>query len=128
MSSTRSSRAATATKSRSTSTPTASGRDASDRIYMKSWNDEKEMLEKTLAVGQPKDFYKTKLTQMGYQVTSTNESERDHLEYEVVKGRNSYEVQLSMDDKTGRVNKVDVTTNMWESQATERALSSNARK
>jgi hypothetical protein len=106
----------------------ASGRDASDRLYMKSWNDEKDMLEQTLAVGQPKDFYKTKLTQMGYQVTSTNDAERDHLEYEVVKGRNSYEVQLSMDGKSGRVDKVDVTTNVWESDATERALSSNTRR
>jgi hypothetical protein len=106
----------------------ATGRDASDRLYMKSWNDQKEMLEQTLAVGQPKDFYKTKLTQLGYQVTSTNDAERDYLEYEVVKGRNSYEVQLSMDDKTGRVDKVDVTTNVWESDATERALSSDTRK
>jgi hypothetical protein len=106
----------------------ASGRDASDRLYMKSWNDEKEMLEQTLAVGQPQDFYKTKLTQMGYQVTSTNEAERDYLEYEVVKGRNSYEVQLSLDDQTGRVDEVDVTTNVWESDATERALSGNTRQ
>ena len=111
-----------------TVTTPATGADASDRLYMKSWNDEKDMLEKSLAAGQPKDFYKSKLTQLGYQVTATNDAERDYLEYEIVKGRNSYEVQLSVDDKTGRVDKVDVTTNRWEAPATERALSSNTRR
>ena len=111
-----------------TITTPASGPDASDRLYLKSWQDEKDRLEKSLATGQPKDFYKSKLTQLGFAITATNDAERDHLDYEVVKGRNSYEVQLSIDEKTGRVKDVDVTTNLWESDATERALSSNTRR
>jgi hypothetical protein len=111
-----------------TITTPASEPDASDRLYLKSWDDEKDRLEKSLAAGQPKDFYKSKLTQLGYQVTATNDAERDYLEYEVVKGGSSYEVQLSLNAKTGRVDKVDVTANRWEAPATERALSSNARR
>ena len=34
--------------------------------------------------GDTKEAVRAKLTQMGYQVTSTNEAERDYLEYEVV--------------------------------------------
>ncbi len=104
-----------------TFTPVTMG-DYSDRRYMKAWSGEKDMLEKALAKGQTPDAYRKKLTEMGYQVTSTNDREKDYIEYEVVKGRNSYEVQIDMDAKTGRAKGVDVTTNMWESDATERAL------
>jgi len=102
-------------------TPVTSG-NYSDRRYMKAWSGEKDGLEKAMAKGQTPDFYRKKLTEMGYQVTSTNDREKDYLEYEVVKGRNSYEVQIDMDAKTGRAKEVDVTSNMWESEATERAL------
>jgi len=101
--------------------------DYSERKYMKAWSGEKDMLEKALAKGQTTDYYSKKLAEMGYQVTSTNDREKDYLEYEVVKGRNSYEVQIDMDAKTGRSKKVDVTTNMWESEATERALETTKR-
>jgi hypothetical protein len=107
-------------------TPMVSG-DYSDRKYMKAWSGEKDMLEKALAKGQTPDFYRKKLADMGYQVTSVNDREKDYLEYEVVKGRNSYEVQIDMDAKTGRASTVDVTTNMWESEATESALEKSKR-
>ena len=101
--------------------------DYSDRKFMKAWSGEKEMLEKALAKGQTADFYRKKLADMGYQITSTNDREKAYVEYEVVKGRNSYEVQIDMDAGTGRATGVDVTTNMWESDATERALASAKR-
>lgn len=101
--------------------------DYSDRKYMKAWSGEKDMLQKALGKGQTPDFYRKKLADMGYQITSTNDREKGYVEYEVVKGRNSYEVQIDMDASTGRAKGVDVTTNMWESDATERAMASAKR-
>ena len=58
---------------------------------------------------------------MGYQVTSTNETKADYVEYEVVKGANTFEVQIDL--ANGVATEVDVTTNLWKSDATDRALS-----
>jgi len=44
------------------------------------------------------------------------------MEYEVVMGKNSYEVQLNMDERTGKVKEVEVSSNLWHADATERAL------
>lgn len=104
----------------------AKGAATSDRSLMKPWNDEKTALEKALPLGQAANFYKTKLAQLGYQVTSTNAAESDYLEYEVVKGRNSYEVKIDL-DKAGRATEVEVAANLWEAEATERALTSARR-
>jgi len=105
----------------------ANSGDYSDRKYMKAWSGEKDMLQKALGKGQTPDFYRKKLADMGYQITSTNDRDKGYVEYEVVKGRNSYEVQIDMDTGTGRAKGVDVTTNMWESEATERAMASAKR-
>ena len=94
----------------------------SDRGYQKGWTDDKGALEKAMAPGQDKAFYTSKLKQLGYQITSTNEANKSEVEYEVVKGTHSYEVQLNLDDKTGKVKDVDVSSNLWQSDATERAL------
>jgi ABC-type Fe3+-citrate transport system substrate-binding protein len=93
----------------------------SDRARMKDWSNEKEKLEKSLALGNDKAYYADQLKKMGYQITSTNDQEKDYVEYEVVKGRDSYEVQIDFDG--GKAKKVDVTTNMWQSDATDKALS-----
>lgn len=98
----------------------------SDRERMKGWSGEKEQLEKALAVGQNKPQYDALLKKMGYQITSVNDVEKDYLEYEVVKGDHSYEVQIDLDNKVGK--KIDVTTNMWAAEATEKALAANKRK
>ena len=47
----------------------------------------------------------------------------DYAEYEVVKGSDSYEVQIDF-DKGGKARKVDVAANVWKADATERALKS----
>ncbi len=104
-----------------------SSADYSDRKYMKAWTGEKDMLEQALGNGHTPDVYRKKLADMGYQVTSVNDREKDYIEYEVVKGRNSYEVQIELDSKTGRAKEVDVTSNLWESDATERALTTTKR-
>lgn len=97
----------------------------SDRARMKAWTGEKERIEKALATGHDKAWYDQQLRQMGYQVTSVNDAEKDYVEYEVVKGRDSFEVQIDFD--ANKAKKVDVTTNVWQSEATERALAAAKR-
>lgn len=101
-------------------TPPASG-NYSDRSQMKTWTSEKDKLKSSLTAGKTKDFYADQLKKMGYQITSVNDSEADYVEYEVVKGKNSYEVQIDF-DKSGKAKDVDVHANMWQAESTERAL------
>ena len=93
----------------------------SDRRYAKGWADDKEKLEKAMPPGMKAADLKAKIEQMGYKITSVNDREKDYLEYEIVKGDNSYEVQVDMDPKTSLSKEVDVTSNIWETDATERA-------
>jgi len=92
----------------------------SDRARMKNWTGEKERIEKALAGGKDKNWYSGELKKLGYQVTSVNDSEKDYVEYEIVKGAETYEVQIDFDNAIGK--KVNVTTNMWQSDGTEKAL------
>jgi len=97
----------------------------SDRARMQTWGSEKDRLEQALAPGRDKAFYDQQLRQLGYQVTSVNDQEKDYVEYEVVKGSETFEVQIDLD--AGKAKKVDVTTNAWQSEATERALDASKR-
>ena len=65
--------------------------------------------------------YKSKLESMGYKVTAVNDREKDYIEYEIAKGENSYEVQIDLDKSTGMAKKVDVTSNLWEAESTDKA-------
>src|SRR4030095_3101573 len=94
----------------------------SDRDRMKSSKDDKEKLEKALKTGETKDFYRRELEKMGWQITSVNYDKPDYLEYEIVKGDDSYEVQIDFDKNSNKATKVDVTTNVWKTDETERAL------
>jgi hypothetical protein len=101
------------------------GRDTipySDRDQMKRWTDEKDRLEKRLRVGEGKDYYRQELNKLGYRITAVNKNERDYLEYEIVKGPNTYEVQIDLDKSTGKAKNIDVATNMWKAESTEKAL------
>lgn len=93
----------------------------SDRSNSKGWTDQKEKLEKGLVVGKDLAFYTGELKKMGYQITSTNDKEKNYAEYEIVKGRDSYEVQVDLND-AGKAQKIDVTSNLWQAEATEKAL------
>ncbi|MGE0310197.1 MAG: hypothetical protein AB7P21_01060 [Lautropia sp.] len=93
----------------------------SDRRNMKAANDEKDRLEKAMKPGQAPAAYRKQIEDMGYKITSVNDREKDYVEYEIVKGDNSYEVQIDLDDKTRMGKSIDVTTNMWETDSTERA-------
>jgi uncharacterized protein YfiM (DUF2279 family) len=98
----------------------ADGTMYSDRANSKNWSGEKEKLEQSMAPGKDLAYYTGELKKMGYQITSTNDKKKDYVELEVVKGRDSYEVQIDMDG--GKAKKVDVTGNMWQTEATEKAL------
>jgi hypothetical protein len=86
------------------------------------WNMGQAELQKQLAPGMPAADYRKKIEGLGYQVTSTNYNNADYLEYELVKGDNTWEVQIDVDDATKKATKVDVTMNTWKTDATERAL------
>lgn len=104
--------------------PLANGDAYSDRAYRKGWTDQKDKLEKSMVLGKDVPYYTGELKKMGYQITSTNDKEKDYVEMELVKGHDSYEVQIDLDG-AGKAKKVDVAANMWQSDATEKALAKN---
>ena len=94
----------------------------SDRDRMKSGKNTKEKLEQTLKTGESKDFYRRELEKTGWKVTSVNYDKPDYVEYEIVKGDDSYEVQMDIDKNSHKATKVDVTANAWKTDATKQAL------
>lgn len=98
---------------------TANAERFSDRARTKQFADEKGQLEKALDTGHERSYYRPALEKLGYQVTSVNDADEKKLEYEIVKGDQSYEVLI--DFEGGKATKVDVETNVWETDATERA-------
>ncbi len=93
----------------------------SDRRNMKGWTNEKDALEKALPLNLKAADYRPKLEALGYKVTAVNDREKDYVEYEIAKGENSYEVQIDLDSGTGTAKKIDVTSNLWEAEATDQA-------
>ena len=89
---------------------------------MKSGKSQKEKLEQALKTGEGKDFYRRQLEKMGWKVTSVNYDKPDYIEYEIVKGNDSYEVQVDIDKNSNKATKVDVVTNVWQTESTENAL------
>jgi len=86
------------------------------------WNLGQAELQKNLPPGMTADAYQKKLKDLGYQVTATNYSTDDYLEYEVVKGDQTWEVQIDMDEDTRKATTIDVAQNVWKTDATEKAL------
>lgn len=97
----------------------------SDRDRRADWTKGKEHLEQSLKTGQEKDVYRREIEKMGWKITSVNSDKPDYVEWEIVKGEQSYEVQLDFDKTSHKASKIDVTTNMWQAEATERALEAN---
>jgi hypothetical protein len=94
----------------------------SERERMKSSKDDEDKLEAALKPGQDKNFYRKELEKMGWKITSVNYDKADYVEYEIVKGDQSYEVQIDF-DKNQKASKVDVAANAWKADATKKALS-----
>lgn len=93
----------------------------SDRVRGEQFATEKTKLEQELGVGHDRDYYASALEKMGYTVTSVNDKEADNLELEVVKGDTTYEVDVDLDEVTGKSKNVVVSANIWETEATEKA-------
>jgi len=89
------------------------------------WNQGQAELQKQLAPGAPAADYRKKIEDLGYKITSTNYNTDDYLEYELVKGDMTWEVQIDVDDKTHKATEVKAVTNMWKTDATEQALGRN---
>ena len=90
-----------------------------------AWNQGQAELQKQLAPGAPASEYRKKIEDLGYKITSTNYNNEDYLEYELVKGNQTWEVQIDVDDKTNKATEVKTVTNMWKTDATEHALGRN---
>jgi uncharacterized protein YmfQ (DUF2313 family) len=97
----------------------------SDRDRSKAVKSEEEKLEQALKTGEEKGFYRRELEKMGWQITAVNYDKPDYLEYEIVKGKDTFEVQVDFDKQSHKATKVDVTTNIWKADATKQALKSN---
>ncbi|HEX6172990.1 MAG TPA: hypothetical protein VF089_03170, partial [Candidatus Binatia bacterium] len=98
----------------------------SDRDRRKAYDSESEKLEKALKTGENKESYRRQIEKMGYKITSVNADKPDYVEYEVVKGDDTFEVQI--DFKDGKATKVDVAPNIWQAEATDKALSRREEK
>lgn len=90
------------------------------------WNQGQAELQKNLPPGMAADAYKKKLSDLGYQVTSTNYNNPDYLEFEVVKGDQTWEVQINVNEDTHRATSVDVAQNVWKTNETKAALERNS--
>jgi uncharacterized protein YmfQ (DUF2313 family) len=104
------------------SATTDDGSKYSDRDRMRSAKGDEEKLEQALKTGEEKAFYRRELEKMGWHITSVNYDKPDYLEYEIVKGDQSFEVQIDVDKNSHKATKVDVTTNAWKTDATKQAL------
>src|ERR1051325_9719641 len=94
----------------------------SDRARKGDWERGKEDLVRSLKIGEERGFYRRELERMGFMVTSVNYDKPDYLEYEIVKGKDTYEVQIDFDKPSHRAKKVDVTTNLYKADTTDRVL------
>jgi len=102
--------------------PLTSGAETADSTQ---WNRGQAELQKLLSPGMAPGSYREKLKHLGYRITSTNYNNPDYLEYEVVKGDQTWEVQIDVDEDTGKATQVDIAQNTWKTDATTAALQQN---
>jgi len=77
----------------------------SDRDRSVDWNKQKQVLQQNLKPGESKDFYRKELEKAGWLITAVNSDKADYVEWEIVKGDQSYEVQIEL-DKSNKASKV----------------------
>ena len=102
--------------------PSESASRYSDRDRVKPAKDTEDKLEQALKTGEEKAFFRRELEKLGWKITAINYDKPDYLEYEIVKGDDSYEVQIDFDKNSHKATKVDVALNVWTADATEKAL------
>jgi hypothetical protein len=108
--------------------PAVAGGRYSDRDKMDSWNQGKKELEQALKTGEDKKSYRQQIEKQGFRITAINYDKPDYVEYEVVKGDSSYEVQIDFDKNSRKATKVEVDRNLWRAEATDRALESREKQ
>lgn len=94
----------------------------SDRERGRGMAGDRTQLQGALGTDKDRNHYRQALEQMGWQVTAVNADRPDYIEYEVVKGDRSYEVQASFDAATGRSTKIEVEPNIWRADSTVKAM------
>lgn len=99
----------------------------SARSDNEQWNQGQAELQKNLPPGMAADAYQKKLKELGYQITATNYSNDDYLEYEIVKADQTWEVQIDIDENTRKATEIDIAMNVWKTDATEAALAPSDR-
>lgn len=82
----------------------------SDRRYMKGWSEEKQKLEQALPAGLKAEDYKERIERMHYKIASVDDRDPGYLEYQIVKGDNSYDVQIEMDRDSKLAKSVEITS------------------
>ena len=80
----------------------------SDRRYMKGWTEERQKLEQALPAGLKQQDYKKRIEDLHYKIASVDDRSTDHLDYRIVKGDNSYQVQVGLDPTTKVAQSVEV--------------------
>lgn len=94
----------------------------SDRAHRQQWEEGRQELLRLLRNEQERDFYRQELERAGYLIASVNYDKADYVEYEVVKGDRTYEVQINVHKDTQRASKVDISTNLWLAETTDQVL------
>lgn len=78
-------------------------------------------LETALGTGQGPQYYWEALEAAGYQVTAVNYDTRDYVEYEIVRGDETFEVQIDLDENH-LASEIAVVGNVWVANETADAL------
>ena len=92
-----------------------------NKRYLMNWTDEKDRLEKAMPGNLKVGEYRGSLEALGCRVTLFNERGPDYMEFEIVKGNNSYELQINVDPNSRTARTIDVTSNFWEADTTDAA-------
>jgi len=84
-------------------------------------------LRKHLPVGHTESFYRDRLADRGWRITAVNQDEPLYIEYEIVRGDLTAEVQMKLDRETDQTIQVAVLENPILREATEIELARNQR-
>lgn len=78
-------------------------------------------LENSLEAGHGPEHYWQRLEQLGYRVTAVNYDDDDYVEYEIVRGKDTWEIQIDLDEDR-RASEIAVVPNLWKAKETADAL------
>jgi len=97
-----------------------------DEVHMKNFSSDRYLLISAMSNGMTLSEIHESLAALDFKITAINEDNPLAVEYEVVKGNNSFEVQLQFDEPGGVTTSAQVERNLWLADETERALATQA--